>query len=470
MLKIKKSGSGILLTKINKFNNLRNGYAFNKNYEKINHIEFEIEKQKEIMIKLKSDLNNKNKELNELLSNNQIEKNKHNKKIKLIEEILRIHGNKTEIKKNSPKLTIETEIDNNIISNKIQELKEKEILSTNNTNNINILNDENEIYNKTNSKTFYTTNNNFTNKNHILPKIKSPKFKSKLFINTNTFMKRKKLKDILYITTLRNQINTLNEKIEKKQEEILDYKTKYGENNSTNLENDILSNYDKIKELKYKNAEMCANLEDFAENYFLQREENSKLKNKLNDFLNIFNNYKESTEKNNLNLEKQLKYYEEKNLECLIFHQMKKVKNSSRNFEENRSKLTEAGNIIEKLKEEIEEINNDLKLKNNNLNLIKNEVENLNNKKKEINENMEKNKTNIDEMNIKKEESYKKNQEKENINKNLKKEYKEKKNKYKNIINKIKEAKNLIKEKGKEINELKEEIEKLKTSKNVFYY
>ena len=169
MLKIKKSGSGILLAKINKFNNLRNGYAFNKNYEKINHIEFEIEKQKEIMTKLKSDINNKNKELNELLSNNQIEKNKYNKKIKLIEEILRIHGNKTEIKKNSPKLTIETEIDNNIISNKIQELKEKEIISTKNTNHINILNDENEIYNKTNSKTFYTTNNNFTKKNHILP-------------------------------------------------------------------------------------------------------------------------------------------------------------------------------------------------------------------------------------------------------------------------------------------------------------
>ena len=471
MLKIKKSGSGILLTKINKFDNLRNGYAYNKNYEKINHIAFEIEKQKEIMIKLKSDLNNKNKELNELLSNNQIEKNKHNKKIKLIEEILSIHENNTESKKITPKLKIDPEIENNIINSKIQELKEKEIISTNNTNNINTVNDENEIYNKTNSKTFYTTNNNFTNKNHFLPKIKSPRIKSKLFINTNTFMKKKKLKDILYITTLRNQIHNLNEKLEKKQEEILDYKTKHNdENNSTNIEKDILSDYDKIKELKYKNAEMCANLEDFAENYFLQREENSKLKNKLNDFIDVFNNYKESTEKNNLYLEEKLKYYEEKNLKCLIFHQMNKNKNSSRFYEDNRSKLTEAGNIIEKINEEIEEINNDLKLKNNNFNLIKNDVENLNNKKKEINENMEKNKANINEMNIKKEESDKKNKEKENVNKNLKKEYKDRKNKYKNIINKIKDAKDLIKEKDKEINELKEEIEKLKSSKNVFYY
>ena len=471
MLKIKKSGSGILLTKKNNFDNLRNGYEFNKNYEKITHIEFEIERQKEIMNKLKTDLNNKNKELNELLSNNQIEKNKHNKKIKLIEEFLTIHENQTKTRKNSPKLKIDTEIENNIINNKIQELKEKEIISTNNTNNINCLNDENEIYNKTNSKTFYTTNNNFTNKNHFLPKIKSPKFKSKLFINTNTFMKKKKLKDILYITTLRNQINTLNEKIEKKQEEILDYKTKHGsENNTTNLEKDILSDYDKIKELKYKNAEMCANLEDFAENYYLQREENSKLKNKLNDFIDIFNNYKENTEKNYLLLQKKLKYYEDKNLVCLMFHRMNKAKNSSRFYEDNRSKLTEASNIIEKMNEEIEVINKDLKLKNNNLNLIKKDVEDLNNKKKEINENMEKNKDNIDEMNTKKEENDKKNKEKENINKNLKKEYKEKKNKYKNIINKIKEAKDLIKDKDKEINELKEEIEKLKSSKNVFYY
>ena len=310
MLKIKKSGSGLQLTKINKFNNLRNGYAFNKNYEKVSHIEFEIERQKEEMVKLKLDIRNKTKELNELISKNQEEKNKNKKKIQLIEEILKMHKTKTESKPN-PKLKIETEIDANIINTKIKELKEKEndLFPNNNNTNTNTNNEENETYNKTNTKTFYTTNNNFVNKNNILPKIKSPKFKPNLFINTNPFMKKKKLKDVLYMTTLRNKISTLNEKLTKKKDEISDYKEKSGKENYSDLENDLISVCDKIKELKYKNAKMCADLEDFAENYFFQREENIKLKNKLNDFINTFNNYKENTEKNNIILEKKIKIF-----------------------------------------------------------------------------------------------------------------------------------------------------------------
>jgi chromosome segregation ATPase len=283
-------------------------------------------------------------------------------------------------------------------------------------------------------------------------------------------MKKKKFKDLLYMNTLRNQIKTLNIKLEKKQEEISDYK-KYNDNNKdfNSLENDLISDYDKLKELKYKNAKMVADLEDFAENYFLQREENIKLKNRLKDFIESFNNYKENAEKNNTCLEKKIKYFEEKNLECLIYHS-NIGKNSSRFLEDNRSKLTEAGNLIEKINEEIAQINNDIKSKEKNLNEYKNEIDILNNKKKEINENKEKNEENIKNMDIKKEESDKKNKEKENINKNLKKELKEKKNKYKNIINKIKDINDIILQRDEEIIQLKEDIEKLKASKNVFYY
>ena len=469
MLKIKKSGSGLLLNKINKFNNLRNGYAYDKNYEKITHIEFEMERQKEVMIRLKLDLDNKNKELYELSLKNKNENIKQQKKINLIKEVLNIIKNKEETKITQPKLKIETDIEENAINAKKKEIKEKDSISN---NNFNSLSEENEAYNKTNTKTFYTTNNNFTNKNHILPKIKSPRTKSKLFINTNTFMKKKKLKDILYMNTLKNQINTLNIKLEKKQEEILDYKTKCNNDKDkdfNSLENDLISDYDKLKELKYKNAKMCADLEDFAENYYLQKEENIKLKNRLKDFIESFNNYKENAEKNNTCLEKKIKHFEEKNLECLIYHS-NIGKNSSRFLEDNRSKLTEAGNLIEKMNEEIAQINNDIKSKEKNLNEYKNEIDILNNKKKEINENKEKNEENIKNMDIKKEESDKKNKEKENINKNLKKELKEKKIKYKNTIDKIKEINDTIKQRDEEIIQLKEEIEKLKASKNVFYY
>ena len=455
MLKIKKSGSGLQLSKINTFNKLNDCFSYNKNYEKITHIEFEMERQKETLVKLITEINNKSKEIKELTLRNQNEKNNQLKTIKLIEEILKIYNNKKESKLNSPKLEIETEIDKNIIDNKI---KEKDLIS--NT----IDENDNDIYNKTNIKTFYTTNNNFanTNKNQILPKIKSPKFKSKLFINTNTFIKRKKNKDILYMKTLRNQINTLKEKLEKKKEEIFDYNSKCEENNIKNLENDILLNYDEIKELKYKNAEMLDKLEDFLENYYLQREENFLLRNKLNNFIDIFNTYKENTEKNNLILESKLKNLEEKNLRCIILHH----NNFSKYREDNKSKLTEAGNIKEKIKEEIEELNKDIKSKKNNIIQNRNEIEILINKKKEINENIKKNEDNINKMNIQKEKSDKSNKEKEHKKINLKNKCKEIKLKYKNLINQVNEMNEMINKKDEEINVLKKQIEKLNSEKN----
>ena len=460
MLKIKKSGSGLQLSKINTFNKLNDCFSYNKNYEKITHIEFEMERQKEILVKLKTEINNKSKEIKELTLRNQNEKNNQLKTIKLIEEILKIYNNKKESKLNSPKLEIETEIDKNIIDNKIKEKKEKEKDLISNT----IDENDNDIYNKTNIKTFYTTNNNFanTNKNQILPKIKSPKFKSKLFINTNTFIKRKKNKDILYMKTLRNQINTLKEKLEKKKEEIFDYNSKCEENNIKNLENDILLNYDEIKELKYKNAEMLDKLEDFLENYYLQREENFLLRNKLNNFIDIFNTYKENTEKNNLILESKLKNLEEKNLRCIILHH----NNFSKYREDNKSKLTEAGNIKEKIKEEIEELNKDIKSKKNNIIQNRNEIEILINKKKEINENIKKNEDNINKMNIQKEKSDKSNKEKEHKKINLKNKCKEIKLKYKNLINQVNEMNEMINKKDEEINVLKKQIEKLNSEKN----
>ena len=471
MNQFKKSGSGFLLSKINKFNKLKNETAYNKNYEKIAHMEFEIESQREIILKLNSDLNKKTKELKELISINQIKKNNNEKKIQIIEKILKILELKKEPKKEL-KLKIDTDIDNELNNNNFKSLKDKDKDKDKISNNINSVNDENDIDNKTNRKTFYTTNNNFTNKKHVLPKIKSPKIKSNLFINTNMFMKKKKLRDMLYLTTLKNQINTLNEKIEKKKEEITEYQTKNEKNKNIypKLETDLMSNYDKIKELKYKNAEMCANLEDITENYYIQREEYFKLKNKLNDYINIFENYQQNTEKNNLELEKKLKYYDEKNLECILYHNyiVMKGRNMSKHIEDNRSKLTEAGNMIEKMNEEIEEVKNDIESKNKYIKIYKDEVSKLNNKHKEVNDNNKNIKTNIENMNIKMETKNKINQDKENINKNLNKQLKEKKKKYKSYINKIKEIKDLIKNKDKEINALKEEFEKIKISKNVF--
>ncbi len=69
-------------------------------------------------------------------------------------------------------------------------------------------------------------------------------------------------------------------------------------------------------------------------------------------------------------------------MECFIYY-LNIDKNSSRFLEENKSKLTEEVNLIEKINEEIAQINNDIKLKEKDFNKYKNEVDILINKKKE---------------------------------------------------------------------------------------
>ena len=98
MKPIKKSGSGLLLHQnINlfKFGNT-SSVAYNKNQEKTNRLEFELEKQKEIIVKLQLELNEKQEELNKILKTNKKRKNIFQKTIKLIEQILKICDKKEE--------------------------------------------------------------------------------------------------------------------------------------------------------------------------------------------------------------------------------------------------------------------------------------------------------------------------------------------------------------------------------------
>ena len=175
MRPIKKSNSGLLLPKKIGLLRLINGptVAYNKNQEKANQIEFELEKQKDNLRKLQIELNEKDKELNSILNINKHKRGKFKKTIALIETILKICESKKE-----NELKIETEIDN-IQKSNYDLFNEK---SPKNFKTINIDND-NDNCNKTNLKTFYTTNMNYNKDEQSLPKIKSPR--NKLAIKTN---------------------------------------------------------------------------------------------------------------------------------------------------------------------------------------------------------------------------------------------------------------------------------------------
>ena len=468
MRPIKKSNSGLLLPRNIHILHFTNGslVAYNKNQQKANQLEFELEKQKDNIVKLQLELNEKDKELNTILKLNKTKKNKFKKIITLIETILNICNQKKE-----KELKIETDIDNNQkTDNDFFNFTEKPL---DNMKSVNIDGDnDNDNYNKTNLKTFYTTNNNYNKKEKSLPKIKSPK--TKLIINTNyNFNPKKKFKDILYVNTLRNRIDTLNEKIEKKDGEI--NQLKYNNNTCTfsKLQTDFISNYNKFNEIKTKNALMLSKLDDLAETYFFEKEENNNLKLKLEDFEQQFYDYKNIIcSKINI-LNNKLNYYENKNIECLLYHNNKgKRLQINKTFnDENKSKLTEAENIIEKRNKELNELQSEIENRSDHINYIIKEIENLKNVKNILNDKISDNINNIEKLKKEKELLYEKNKEFNNINKDLNVKLKEKDNNYFNHVNKINEIKNIINKKDKEIDKLKKEVESLKINKiNSFSY
>ena len=379
MRPIKKSNSGLLLPKKNGLLHFINSpsVAYNKNQQKANQFEFEIERQRDSLRKIQLELNEKDKELNAILKLNTNKKKKFKKTMTLIESVLKICE-----KKKEKELKIETEIDN-IHKNNYDFFNEK---SPKNFKTINNEND-NDNCNKTNLKTFYTTNMNYNKDEKSLPTIKSPR--NKITIKTNfNFNKNRKIKDILFVNTLRCKIDSLNGIIEKKEGEINQLKTNNNNYNFSKMETDYIMNLNKLNEIKQKNALMMTKLDDLAENYFYEKEENYKLEKKLEDFELQFYDYQDNICKKNNILNDELKYYDNKNLECLLYHSNKGklLNNLSKNiFDTSKSKLIEAGNIIEKKNKEMNELQNEIVKNKNYINYISKEVENLKIERNKIN-------------------------------------------------------------------------------------
>ena len=466
MHSIKKSSSGFQIIG-GKFG--ISSVAYNKSIQKIYQLEFELERQKETMIKLQLELDQKNEELNSILSKNKKKKNKFHKTIKLIEEVLKICDNKKldrnnskekEVKNNNEEMKRKAEINFNLYNEKLKE-DFKSINSDNNDMNV---------------KTFYKTNNNYNKRKASLPKIKS--HKNKLTINTNynfNFKNKKKIKELQYVSTLKNKINLLNDKLEKKHGEILKLQNNNTISNFSKLQNDFILNCDKLNEFKMKNLNMLSKLVDIEDIYFDAKEQNNKLKIKLGDFVEQFNDYKCIITQKNKTLENKLKTIEDKNIDCILYHKNDKDnKNRNKSLFDgnlaNRSKLTETESILFRKGKEVKEIRKDIDSKNININIYKKEIEQLNKKKSELNDKNVKNKDNIESLNKKKLDLNNKNKEYQEKNKDLKKKLNESENKYKLEINKINEIKDNINNKNKEIEKLKKEIEEIKNLKIVEHF
>ena len=409
--------------------------TFNKNNEKIRKLQYDLETTKDTIIKLKAELINKNKEINELKYFKNDKNEEYKNTLKKIEIVL--------------KLT-----DNDLSSNNDNK---DEKLKNSNVNNI-------ETENK----------NEIKEENNNPSSVKLPP------ISTHSEQNSKKLnktnKEQPYIVSLKMQINSLKELITKKDDEI-----KENQNNKTldysKLQNNLEKNYSELTNIRKQNELMKTKIEDVTNLLFMEKEGNKSLKSKLLVYQSSFKEFQDNSEKKNSELESKLFQAQERQRDCRIFHirrssapeQMGTMRSSRANHNneiDDNERLKYAEEEIKNIKKEIDSMNKDINNKNKENEQLKNNKNELEKKMNQLKENNNKLKNEINNLNKNVKELNNKKSKLEKENKEIKNKYNTSNNNLKNEQNKTTKIKDNLNKKENEILELKKEIEKLKQNNN----
>ena len=127
-------------------------------------------------------------------------------------------------------------------------------------------------------------------------------------------------KEISYINSLKLQINSLKELLNKKNEEIDEIKKNRTTLNYSKLQNNFEKNIAELTNIKKQNELMKTKIEDVTNLLFIEKEGNKSLKSKLQVFQSSFKEFQENSDKKNMNLETKLAQAQEKERDCRIFH------------------------------------------------------------------------------------------------------------------------------------------------------
>ena len=413
--------------------------TYNRNSEKIKMLQLDLETSKDTVIKLRSELVQKNQEIKNLKYNKKGQNAEHQYTLKVIETVLRL-------------------IDPNIF-NKTKKEKESNTATYNTINHeINGKEEENNKEAKEEYEKELNINISNLNKRNIKPNAQV--FKTERSPKKLGMVNNKLVREFSYINSLQNKVNLLKELITKKNDEIKEIQKTTNTESFSNLQDNFEKNYVEMENIKKQNEIMKTKIEDMTNLLFMEKEGNKSLKSKLQIFQSNFKEYQENSEKKNIDLEAKLFKAQEKERDCRIFHTRKATEL------DDGERLKMAEKEINLMKKDIEGTNKEIEsrkeeydnLKNNKLDLLK-QVKEL----KETN-----NKLNSEYLNLCGNANHlKKNK------MNLEKDNRESKIKLNKVKMKLKDEqdksekiKQTLKNKEKEILLLKKEIEKLKANNN----
>ena len=318
--------------------------TFNKNNEKIKMLSLDLETSKDTVIKLRSELVQKNQEIKLLKYNNKNQNSEHQYTLKVIETVLKL-------------------IDPNIFKKRSEQNSNT---ATYNTINPEINGKEEENRKETRDECEKELNINISNLNKRNNKPNSNIIKTEKSPGKSTIQNIKITKDISYINSLQNKINLLKELIIKKNNEMKEMKKSATTENFCNLQDNYEKNYAEMETIKKQNEIMKTKIEDMTNLLFMEKEGNKSLKCKLQIFQSNFKEYQENSEKKTIDLEAKLFKAQEKERDCRIFHTRKAVEM------DDVERLKLAGKEIDNLKKDIENMNKDIDNKKEEYETLKN--------------------------------------------------------------------------------------------------
>ena len=361
--------------------------VYSKNYEKANALEFELDRSKDIIMKLKNDIINKNKELNLLKINRNIIEEEHFKTVNTLKEFLKRSDN---------------------LSKEAYKTIERHINENQNTEHGGI-----ESYQK-NEENF-------------------PTIKKRM----NTQNKNKnKIKDFIKIDSLRQHIYNLNEELSKKNNIITELKNNKKATGYKELQDNYLNSCNEINEMKRQNIEIKSQIDKLVNLLIMEREDNKFLKEKLKQYKERYEAFKELSNNKVQQLNNELTISRENERNFVI----RKIGEKNKERWEEHLKNLEYNEMKKKMNDY------ELNLKKNSFILKKYKTNNL--MKNEENKKLQSIKDDlvVEKNELKKENEY------------MKTKISEFKKKMKNID----KEKNKWKKKEEENNNLKKEIEQLK--------
>jgi len=440
---MKNSNSGLLSNlKSNYFiSNGLSDFSANlfQNSERVGILQFELDRTRDIIMKLRTEIFNKTKEISLLKVQKNKKDNEHQHIVKVLDDILKqcdqstgtgFKAIETYLNSLNPKLTIEQ-----------KSIKDDERLED---------------------------------------------IKKMIHLNEEQY---NTLNEIVQINKLKAQIIELNDELTKKEKEINIMKRNKNNPNYNKLKVNYVKNFNELKQIKRQNEIIKKRMEEATNMLMVKKEDNINLKNKLHEFQKKFKDYKEESSKKTESLSKNLLRAQEKERNCRIFHTRKNIGNNSNIIlnnsnmiantnEENKSnlnvtdiKLSEAEQEMKKLSTNLNTLKKEANQKGKEINSLKIEKLELKKQIKELSADNNKYLNKINAINKQILDLNNANTNLDNENNELKKNIEDIEFKVEEEENKYNTLKEILSEKEKEILELKRTIENIKkqSKDNIFF-